>query len=128
MPDPSSLTRIRRRPPSSREISTYVAPASIEFSTSSLTTDEGRSTTSPAAIWSATAAGRMEITGMVISKLPTLTPRWSGHVFLLMLALDIRLFVFRRFQDCLRLLPGYSGHGLGSGRLIGTLRRCRTWR
>ena len=36
-----------------------VAPASSAFSTSSFTTDAGRSTTSPAAIWSATASGRM---------------------------------------------------------------------
>jgi len=34
------------------------APASRAFSISSLTTDAGRSTTSPAAIWSATAGGR----------------------------------------------------------------------
>ena len=34
------------------------APASSAFSTSSLTTDAGRSTTSPAAIWSASAGGR----------------------------------------------------------------------
>ena len=50
MPLPLSRIRIRRTPPSSRSISTRVAPASIAFSTSSLTTDAGRSTTSPAAI------------------------------------------------------------------------------
>ncbi len=36
-----------------------VAIASIEFSMSSLTTEAGRSTTSPAAIWLASASGRM---------------------------------------------------------------------
>ncbi len=51
MPLPLSRMRIRRTPPSSRSISTRLAPASIAFSTSSLTTDAGRSTTSPAAIW-----------------------------------------------------------------------------
>ncbi len=35
------------------------APASSEFSTSSLTAEAGRSTTSPAAIWLATCSGRM---------------------------------------------------------------------
>src|SRR6186713_515828 len=50
MPAPSSATRIRRRPPPSVAISTRVAPASSAFSTSSLTTLAGRSTTSPAAM------------------------------------------------------------------------------
>src|SRR3954451_18489468 len=58
MPLPSSLTRIDWRPPSSTAMSIDVAPASIAFSISSFTTDAGRSTTSPAAIWSATALGR----------------------------------------------------------------------
>ena len=42
--------KIRFRPPFSRMMSMVRAPASIEFSTSSLTPDAGRSTTSPAAI------------------------------------------------------------------------------
>src|SRR6516162_9183255 len=50
MPAPSSLTRINRRPPPSVTISMRVAPASSAFSTSSLTTLAGRSTTSPAAM------------------------------------------------------------------------------
>ena len=37
------------------------APASIAFSTSSFTTDAGRSTTSPAAIWFTVAGSRMRI-------------------------------------------------------------------
>ena len=50
MPDPLSVMRISVVPPSC--ISTVIAeaPASIAFSTSSFTTEEGRSTTSPAAI------------------------------------------------------------------------------
>jgi hypothetical protein len=51
MPPPSSRMRIRRTPPSSSSMSIRCAPASSAFSTSSLTTDAGRSTTSPAAIW-----------------------------------------------------------------------------
>src|SRR5687767_3706246 len=39
------------------------APASIAFSTSSFTTDAGRSTTSPAAIWLERSAGRRMIRG-----------------------------------------------------------------
>ena len=49
-PEPSSMTLISAIPPSSISIVIFLEPASIEFSTSSLTTEEGRSTTSPAAI------------------------------------------------------------------------------
>ena len=63
MPVPSSLTRIVCRPPSSIATSIACAPASSAFSISSLTTDAGRSTTSPAAIWSATALGRTAMRG-----------------------------------------------------------------
>ena len=54
MPQPLSVTRIRAIPP--RWISTVrlVAPASMAFSHSSFTTEAGRSTTSPAAMRSAT--------------------------------------------------------------------------
>src|SRR3990172_6003347 len=45
-----SITRIRRLPACSISMKISVAPASTEFSISSLTTDAGRSTTSPAAI------------------------------------------------------------------------------
>ena len=61
IPQPSSLTSISVFPPFSSSIRTRVAPASSAFSTSSFTTEAGRSTTSPAAIWSATASGRMDI-------------------------------------------------------------------
>ena len=50
IPEPSSLTRMRRLPPRSTATATRVAPASSAFSTSSFTTDAGRSTASPAAI------------------------------------------------------------------------------
>ena len=49
-PQPSSTTRTSRRPPPSISTSMRRAPASSAFSTSSLTIDAGRSTTSPAAI------------------------------------------------------------------------------
>ena len=50
MPLPSSVTRIRPKPPPFATTSMRVAPASIAFSISSLTTLAGRSTTSPAAM------------------------------------------------------------------------------
>ena len=46
----SSSTTIARTPPAARRTVTCVAPASSALSTSSRTTDAGRSTTSPAAI------------------------------------------------------------------------------
>src|SRR5437867_7964665 len=58
MPQPSSVMRIRRRPPLSTSMRKRIAPASSEFSRSSLTTEAGRSTTSPAAILFATWSGR----------------------------------------------------------------------
>ena len=45
MPLPLSLTRIIVTPPWRISMVTLLAPASIEFSTSSLTTEDGRSTT-----------------------------------------------------------------------------------
>ena len=62
MPQPSSLIATRRTPPSSMRNSMRRAPESIAFSSSSLTTDAGRSTTSPAAIWliSVSSSGRIE--------------------------------------------------------------------
>ena len=47
---PLSVMRIYATPPSPISTSILVAEASIEFSMSSLMTDAGRSTTSPAAI------------------------------------------------------------------------------
>jgi hypothetical protein len=58
MPQPSSVTRTRSRPPFSIATSMREAPASSAFSTSSFTTLAGRSTTSPAAIWFLTSGGR----------------------------------------------------------------------
>ncbi len=50
MPRPLSVMAMRLTPPSSSRTVIWVAPASSAFSSSSLTTAEGRSTTSPAAI------------------------------------------------------------------------------
>src|SRR6267378_4490106 len=61
IPSPSSTTSITPCPAPSMPTWIRDAPASIAFSTSSLTTAAGRSTTSPAAIPSATAAGRTAI-------------------------------------------------------------------
>ena len=51
IPDPLSIILICFIPPFFTSIFMLVAPASIEFSTSSLTTEAGLSITSPAAIW-----------------------------------------------------------------------------
>src|SRR5438094_3961736 len=61
MPQPSSVTRISRRPPPSTSMRKRVTPASSEFSRSSLRTEAGRSTTSPAAILFASWSGRTRI-------------------------------------------------------------------
>jgi hypothetical protein len=51
IPKPSSSTLIKRTPPACKRTVMPVDCASNALSTNSLTTDEGRSTTSPAAIW-----------------------------------------------------------------------------
>src|SRR6266436_2180509 len=61
MPQPLSAMRIILRPPASTSTRRESAPASREFSRSSLTTEAGRSTTSPAAILFATWSGRTRI-------------------------------------------------------------------
>src|SRR2546423_15017906 len=110
MPLPSSPTRIDLRPPSSNEMSMIVAPASTEFSTSSFTTDDGRSTTSPAAIWSATELGRIEIIGIATAKLPILTPRRSRDVLFLVLAPDVGLLVLGCVDHSSSLLRRHTWH------------------
>jgi hypothetical protein len=52
------LHQISRTPPASSRTVTWVAPASSALSTSSRTTEAGRSTTSPAAIWLISSSGR----------------------------------------------------------------------
>src|SRR5579864_3989823 len=61
MPSPSSTTSIRSWPAPCTRTWMWCAPASIAFSISSLATAAGRSTTSPAAMPSATSAGRTAI-------------------------------------------------------------------
>jgi len=61
LPRPSSSTAIRRTPPAASRTVTCVAPASSALSTSSRTTDAGRSTTSPAAIWLTSSSGSSRI-------------------------------------------------------------------
>src|SRR5690348_10249079 len=55
------MTRIMRLPPTSTSTRMVFAPASMAFSSSSFTTEAGRSTTSPAAILFATASGNMRM-------------------------------------------------------------------
>ena len=65
MPQPLSVTRRNVIPPFWTSTVICVAPASTAFSTSSFTADAGRSTTSPAAIRSATCRSSCMICGMV---------------------------------------------------------------
>jgi hypothetical protein len=64
MPPPSSTMRIWRTPPSSSWTEMLRAPASMPFSSSSFTTEAGRSTTSPAAIWLMRRSGSGLMAGM----------------------------------------------------------------
>ena len=61
IPQPSSSTRIRVRPPWAIATSTRDAPASSAFSTSSFTAEAGRSITSPAAMRLTAASPRSRI-------------------------------------------------------------------
>ena len=60
-PSPSSIILMRDVPPSSISIVIFFEAASIEFSTNSFTTEEGLSTTSPAAILLAVSSFNMLI-------------------------------------------------------------------
>src|SRR5688500_10025821 len=126
MPQPSSLTRISFLPPSSRATSMTLAPASMEFSTSSFTTEDGRSTTSPAAIWSATALERMVINGILSPKLPVLSPRRRGNVSLLAISLNVLFAVLGGVEDRFRLLWRHSRHRSRGRSLIRSLSRGRS--
>jgi hypothetical protein len=64
MPHPSSTTVMSAQPPRDSRTVTLVAPASMAFSASSFTTEAGRSTTSPAAIWFTRSAGSRRILPM----------------------------------------------------------------
>ena len=77
MPQPSSVTRIKPFPPSATSTRILPAPASMEFSTSSLTTDAGRSMTSPAAILLMVSASRSLI--LTIS-IPLYLPSIAEHL------------------------------------------------
>src|SRR3954468_12484599 len=86
IPAPSSSTCTRRTPPSSRVTAILVAPASRLFSSSSFSTDAGRSTTSPAAIWDtrSCASTRMALTRRVyrIARMEFVVTLWDLAVHL----------------------------------------------
>mmetsp|Transcript_65226 Transcript_65226/g.154022 ORF Transcript_65226/g.154022 Transcript_65226/m.154022 type:complete len:278 (-) Transcript_65226:3802-4635(-) len=62
MPQPSSSTTMARTPPAISLTWMLRAPASSALSTSSRTTEAGRSTTSPAAIWLISSSGSSRMT------------------------------------------------------------------
>ena len=61
MPQPLSSTLMSRTPPACSRTVICVAPASSALSTSSRTTEAGRSTTSPAAIWLMSSSGSSQV-------------------------------------------------------------------
>src|SRR5579883_1256433 len=127
MPQPSSLTRIDVRPPSATSMATTVAPASSAFSISSLTADAGRSTTSPAAIWSATSLGRTAIpgTGETYSPWAGASPAGDRHQ---PRALDPALAIAIEPQSRPYPLPSDRRSdlaGIETLRALGVQRRCR---
>ena len=67
MPHPSSTIWMRSLPPSRKLTFTVRAPASMAFSIISFTTEAGRLTTSPAAIWLATTSGNSLILSAIYS-------------------------------------------------------------
>ena len=79
MPQPSSVTRMYSRPPPRSSSVTFRAPASTAFSKSSFTTEAGRSTTSPAAMRSATKGESMFIFGKPGTFLPQV-PFWHHYI------------------------------------------------
>src|ERR1700722_18024649 len=85
-------------PPRSSSTLTRVAPASSEFSTSSLTTLAGRSTTSPAAIWLARSTGNVWMRPMA----PLALPQHFG----------------RRVEVLARSPPGEGGHDQGAAQRV----------
>src|ERR1700745_885113 len=90
MPQPLSTMRMSLRPPPSTSMRMRVAPASSAFSSSSLTTDAGRSTTSPAAIWLATWSVSTRMRPM---------DRWYGRVRVFFYDPPNCAVVFDRFND-----------------------------
>src|SRR6185437_4956774 len=107
IPQPSSAMRIRRRPPASTSMRMRQAPASREFSRSSLTTDAGRSTTSPAAIWLATWSDRIRI--RPISAIRVTQPKWSVDSDQRSSSADVGM---RRELSSFGKAPGMGGRGL----------------
>ena len=79
IPSPLSVIRIDFNPASSISTTIWLAPASIEFSTNSLTTLAGRSITSPAAIWLARTSGNSIICD-IAAPLPFFTDTCSSII------------------------------------------------
>src|ERR1019366_4216848 len=96
IPEPSSVTSRRAMPPPSTSTVTRRAPASSAFSTSSLAADAGRSTTSPAAIWSTRASSRTRTSPGTCGMLAALGGRRLHHL------LDLGDLARRRARQALR--------------------------
>ena len=95
MPQPLSRTRMSLPPPSSMSMSICVAPASMAFSMISLTTEAGRSMTSPAAIWLMRLLGSCWMRGMGVSDIKNELLVWARvhHNFILFFSMTTLLFL-----------------------------------
>ena len=81
MPAPSSSTTMLRTPPAVRRTVIDVAPASSALSTSSRTTEAGRSMTSPAAIWLIRVVGQRADVSAWVASVHVVRLRASGGLF-----------------------------------------------
>src|ERR1700691_484919 len=99
--------RIRRFPPDSTSMRIDFAPASSAFSSSSFTTDAGRSTTSPAAILLATFSGSMRIRDINSSSTFLLV----GPSFPVLLDLNSQIIKLRCIDSAWRLRHQILGLG-----------------
>ena len=106
IPQPSSAMRIKVVPPFLISTVMCLAPASMEFSTSSLMTEAGRSMTSPAAISSDTDGSRTEMTDMGIPPYLVSGCLFGGVVFLQIIA--ELLVILQRLMGSAGLTPPVS--------------------
>ncbi len=117
IPAPLSTTRTSRRPPSRTSTRISSAPASRLFSTSSLTAEAGRSTTSPAAMRLATSGGRTRMDMVrLYHKQGRLVDWWIG------LAAGRRVSIRRPTQPTDSQHGGVAGlpNGISSGTIVVT--------
>src|SRR5712671_3851743 len=127
MPAPLSATEINAWPPSLRTTSMREAPASIAFSTSSLTAAAGRSTTSPAAMRLTRTGGSRRIAIGQLYFFPAAVTRPRG---IRRLTAGLLHYGVRIASEALEQVNGLDGRrsrhrvGVAGGRIGTRARRC----